>query len=339
MAVSVMSMTGARSAGARKWWALAGLTLGVLAVGLDATVLSVALPTLAVSLHASATDLQWFVSSYTLGAGRGAAARRAAGGPVRAQEGHDDHPGHVRAQLAGLRLCDRAGGVHRRADGARAECGLHDPAGPVGDHGAVQRRGAAQGGGDLGGGQLPGPADRPDPGRLAAVQLLVGLGVPDEPAGGGGRPDRGGGAGARVPGRRAAGAGPGGDRGLVRRPGGAHLRVHRGRAVRLVLGDRDRRDGGRRGDPGGVRGVGAAAHPARRAATGGPRAVPVRPVHLGDGAAGARHLRDVRPAVRGAPVLPGHPGRVGDGQRGAAAAADGGPGARRRAGRPGGRAG
>jgi EmrB/QacA subfamily drug resistance transporter len=52
--------------GARKWWALAGLSLGVLAVGLDATVLSVALPTLAVSFHASATDLQWFVSSYTL---------------------------------------------------------------------------------------------------------------------------------------------------------------------------------------------------------------------------------------------------------------------------------
>ena len=53
-------------AGARKWWALAGLSLGVLAVALDATVLSVALPTLAVSLHASASDLQWFVSSYTL---------------------------------------------------------------------------------------------------------------------------------------------------------------------------------------------------------------------------------------------------------------------------------
>ena len=61
-----MTVVEARSAGARKWWALAGLSLGVLAVGLDATVLSVALPTLAVSLHASATDLQWFVSSYTL---------------------------------------------------------------------------------------------------------------------------------------------------------------------------------------------------------------------------------------------------------------------------------
>src|SRR5206468_5167937 len=62
MVVSVMSR-----AAARKWWALAALTLGVLAVGLDATVLSVALPTLAGSLRASATDLQWFVSAYTLG--------------------------------------------------------------------------------------------------------------------------------------------------------------------------------------------------------------------------------------------------------------------------------
>ena len=59
-------LAGRASAGARKWWALAGLALGVLAVGLDATVLSVALPTLAGSLHASATDLQWFVSAYTL---------------------------------------------------------------------------------------------------------------------------------------------------------------------------------------------------------------------------------------------------------------------------------
>src|SRR5215468_4271685 len=64
MVVSLMSVISgpvSGGAGAKKWWAL-----GVLAVGLDATVLSVALPTLATSLHASATDLQWFVSSYTL---------------------------------------------------------------------------------------------------------------------------------------------------------------------------------------------------------------------------------------------------------------------------------
>ena len=85
--VSVMTVIEARAAvGARKWWALAGLSLAVLAVSLDATVLSVALPTLAVSLHASAADLQWFVSSYTLALavallpggllGTGSAARR-----------------------------------------------------------------------------------------------------------------------------------------------------------------------------------------------------------------------------------------------------------------------
>jgi EmrB/QacA subfamily drug resistance transporter len=54
------------SIGARRWWALAALTLGVLAVGLDITVLSVALPTLAVALKASESDLQWFSSGYAL---------------------------------------------------------------------------------------------------------------------------------------------------------------------------------------------------------------------------------------------------------------------------------
>lgn len=52
--------------GARRWWALAAITLGVLAVGLDVTVLSVALPTLAVSLKASESDLQWFSSAYAM---------------------------------------------------------------------------------------------------------------------------------------------------------------------------------------------------------------------------------------------------------------------------------
>src|SRR5689334_5722145 len=52
--------------GARKWWALGALDLAVLAVGLDVTVLSVALPTLAGALKASESDLQWFSSAYAL---------------------------------------------------------------------------------------------------------------------------------------------------------------------------------------------------------------------------------------------------------------------------------
>jgi DHA2 family multidrug resistance protein-like MFS transporter len=55
-----------KTQGTRRWWALAAVSLGVLAVGLDGTVLSVALPTLAKALHASESDLQWFSSLYLL---------------------------------------------------------------------------------------------------------------------------------------------------------------------------------------------------------------------------------------------------------------------------------
>ena len=44
--------------GARRRWALVCRALSVLAVGMDLTVLSVALPTLAVALKASESDLQ-----------------------------------------------------------------------------------------------------------------------------------------------------------------------------------------------------------------------------------------------------------------------------------------
>ena len=52
--------------GTRRWWALGALMLAVLAIGLDGTILSVALPTLASALHASESDLQWFSSGYLL---------------------------------------------------------------------------------------------------------------------------------------------------------------------------------------------------------------------------------------------------------------------------------
>ncbi len=61
-----MKVTVMKTQGARRWWALAAVSLGVLAVGLDGTVLTVALPTLAKSLHASESDLQWFTSGYFL---------------------------------------------------------------------------------------------------------------------------------------------------------------------------------------------------------------------------------------------------------------------------------
>lgn len=58
--------TGATRLAARRWWALVALSVAVLVVGIDLTVLNVALPTLARSLHASTSQLQWFVDSYSL---------------------------------------------------------------------------------------------------------------------------------------------------------------------------------------------------------------------------------------------------------------------------------
>jgi len=50
----------------RRWWALIAIAASVLVVGLDLTVLSLALPDIAVSLHASTGDLQWFTDAYSL---------------------------------------------------------------------------------------------------------------------------------------------------------------------------------------------------------------------------------------------------------------------------------
>jgi hypothetical protein len=52
--------------GIRRWWALGAVCLAVLAVGVDGTVLSVALPTPSGTLKAGESDLQWFSSGYFL---------------------------------------------------------------------------------------------------------------------------------------------------------------------------------------------------------------------------------------------------------------------------------
>ncbi|MFQ6328744.1 MFS transporter [Nocardia sp. CWNU-33] len=50
----------------RRWLALGALAVAMLTIGLDITVLTVALPTLAVDLNANNGALQWFSTSYTL---------------------------------------------------------------------------------------------------------------------------------------------------------------------------------------------------------------------------------------------------------------------------------
>ncbi|MET0863950.1 MAG: MFS transporter [Nakamurella sp.] len=50
----------------RRWWALAALCISVLLVGIDNTIVNVALPTIGRELDASTSDLQWVVDGYTL---------------------------------------------------------------------------------------------------------------------------------------------------------------------------------------------------------------------------------------------------------------------------------
>jgi MFS transporter, DHA2 family, multidrug resistance protein len=54
------------TSGRGRWWALGALAVSGLVIGIDVTVLNLALPTLATSLHAATAELQWFVAAYSL---------------------------------------------------------------------------------------------------------------------------------------------------------------------------------------------------------------------------------------------------------------------------------
>src|SRR3954452_1847658 len=60
-----MKRNGLESNSAR-WWTLAVLCLSLLVIGLDNTILNVALPTMQRELGASASQLQWIVDVYML---------------------------------------------------------------------------------------------------------------------------------------------------------------------------------------------------------------------------------------------------------------------------------
>jgi len=50
----------------RRWLTLSVLSLSLVIIGLDNTILNVALPTLVRELGASASELQWMVDAYVL---------------------------------------------------------------------------------------------------------------------------------------------------------------------------------------------------------------------------------------------------------------------------------
>ena len=50
----------------QSWWALGAISVALLSVGLDVTILNVAWPTFATELNASTSELQWFANAYTM---------------------------------------------------------------------------------------------------------------------------------------------------------------------------------------------------------------------------------------------------------------------------------
>ena len=104
----------------RRWSCLLVLCLAVLVVGLDITVLNVALPTIATSLRAGTADLQWIVDAYVL----------AFAGAMMPAGVIGDRLGRRRTLLAGMALfgaasaaCALAGSVGELV-AARAAMGL-----------------------------------------------------------------------------------------------------------------------------------------------------------------------------------------------------------------------
>src|SRR3954462_10604596 len=121
----------------RRWWALAALTLSVLIVGLDGTIISVALPTLSDELGATSAQLQWIGGGYLLALSVGMLPAGLLG----------DRYGHRRLLIGGIALFGLAsagGGLGGSAGGGGAGPGaLAGSAGQVIAARAVLGLGAA----------------------------------------------------------------------------------------------------------------------------------------------------------------------------------------------------
>ena len=198
--IQVREPSPARRAG-KRWWALVAMSVAVLAIGIDLTVLNVALPTLAKSLRASTSQLQWFVDSYSLVLAGLLLPAGLLRRPLRPQAASARRVGRVRSELGRLRLRGLSRCPHRHPGTARR--------GRVGDHDGLalhagrplpDRSGTAKGDGcdhGLHDARLPA---RTSARGLASQPLLVGVGLHHQRPGRGRSPRRDRRPDARVPG-------------------------------------------------------------------------------------------------------------------------------------------
>ena len=61
-----LAPTTAERSGARPWWTLASVSVGLIMVGIDATVVAIANPVIGRDLHTSLAQLQWVTNAYLL---------------------------------------------------------------------------------------------------------------------------------------------------------------------------------------------------------------------------------------------------------------------------------
>jgi MFS transporter, DHA2 family, multidrug resistance protein len=258
----------------RRWAALAVLALSLVVIGMDNTILNVALPTLVRDLGASASELQWMVDAYVL----------VFAGLLLTTGALGDRFGRKLVLDLGL-LVFVAGSVAsawagspevliatRAAMGVGAAMIMRATLSIITDTFPAAERERAIG--VWAGMAGPGRRVRAGRGRLAAGALLVGLGVLGQRARGRRGPARRLGAGAGVEGPARHPAGPDRRAAVDGRAGQPRLRDHRGARQRL---DRPRDAVGiwcRRGAVGALRRLGAA-HPPPDAAD---RPVPQPPL-------------------------------------------------------------
>ena len=163
----------------RRWAVLGVLCFALMVVGIDGTIVNVALPTLVRELHATSSQLQWIVDAYTIVFASFLLIAGNTGDRLGRKALLRARPGHLRGRVVGV----LAGRFGERADrvpgGAGLRRGVHHAGDAVDPHQRVHRR-ARAGAGDRAVGGRVGPrrGDRPAGRRLPARALLVGIDLP-----------------------------------------------------------------------------------------------------------------------------------------------------------------
>ncbi len=166
----------------RRWWILAVLCLSLLIVGIDGTIVNVALPSFVRELGATTSQLQWISDAYTLAFASLLLTAGSLGDRFGRRGTLIVGLVDLRARFAGLgpgrigRTADR----HARGAGRRRR--LHHAVDAVDPHQRLRRRRARSRHRHLGRRVGPGGGHRPRHRRMAARPLLVGRHLHGEPA-------------------------------------------------------------------------------------------------------------------------------------------------------------